>query len=79
MFVSSHQRMTMTTNKKNSGIVYSTEEGTMCPACGEPIAKCRCGRKKALPKGDGTVRVGRETKGRQGKDVTVITGIPLDH
>ena len=28
---------------------------------------------------DGIVRVGRETKGRRGKGVTVITGIPLDH
>jgi translation initiation factor 1 len=29
------------------------------------------------PKGDGRVRVGRETKGRKGKGVTVITGLPL--
>lgn len=29
------------------------------------------------PKGDGVVRVGRETKGRKGKGVTVITGVPL--
>ncbi len=27
--------------------------------------------------GDGIVRVGRETKGRKGKGVTVITGVPL--
>jgi translation initiation factor 1 len=29
-------------------------------------------------KGDGNVRVGRESKGRKGKGVTVITGLPLD-
>jgi len=29
------------------------------------------------PKRDGVVRVGRETKGRKGKGVTVITGVPL--
>ena len=29
------------------------------------------------PKGDGVVRVGRETKGRKGKGVTVISGVPL--
>jgi len=29
------------------------------------------------PKGDGVVRVGRETKGRKGKGVTVVTGVPL--
>ena len=27
--------------------------------------------------GDGIVRVGRETKGRKGKGVTVVTGVPL--
>jgi translation initiation factor 1 len=30
-----------------------------------------------LPKGDGVVRVSRETKGRKGKGVTVISGVPL--
>jgi translation initiation factor 1 len=29
------------------------------------------------PAGDGIVRVGRETKGRKGKAVTLITGVPL--
>ncbi len=29
------------------------------------------------PRGDGIVRVGRETKGRKGKGVTVISGVPL--
>ena len=28
-------------------------------------------------RGDGVVRVGRETKGRKGKGVTVVTGVPL--
>lgn len=28
-------------------------------------------------KGDGVVRIGRETKGRKGKGVTVISGLPL--
>jgi translation initiation factor 1 len=30
----------------------------------------------SAPKNDGVVRVGRETKGRKGAGVTVITGIP---
>jgi translation initiation factor 1 len=30
-----------------------------------------------VSKGDGIVRVGRETKGRKGKGVTIITGVPL--
>ncbi len=60
-----------------SGIVYSTEHGEMCPDCGAPVAKCRCRQNKAAPKGDGIVRVSRETQGRKGKGVTLITGVPL--
>jgi translation initiation factor 1 len=30
-----------------------------------------------MPKGDGVVRVGRETKGRKGKGVTLVSGVPL--
>jgi translation initiation factor 1 len=33
--------------------------------------------RKDVPAGDGTVRVRRETRGRGGKTVTVVTGIPL--
>ena len=62
----------------NRRIVYSTEHGRMCPECGRPAGECACGRKKGFPRGDGVVRVGRETKGRKGKGVTVVTGLPLD-
>lgn len=61
-----------------NGIVYSTEHGRMCPVCGKPVGKCLCHQKKQIPQGDGIVRVGKETKGRKGKGVTVITGVPLD-
>jgi translation initiation factor 1 len=64
--------------QKNSSMVYSTEHGRMCPACNKAIAGCTCSKKKAAPRGDGIVRVGRETKGRKGKGVTVVTGVPLD-
>jgi translation initiation factor 1 len=30
-----------------------------------------------VPPGDGTVRVSRETRGRKGKGVTLISGVPL--
>lgn len=62
----------------SESIVYSTEHGRICPACSKPIGECVCHQKKAVPEGDGTVRVGRETKGRKGKGVTVITSVPLD-
>jgi translation initiation factor 1 len=48
----------------------------MCPDCGKPIAACVC-RQAAAPVGGGTVRVRLDTKGRKGKGVTLITGVPL--
>jgi translation initiation factor 1 len=58
--------------------VYSTELGRMCPGCGRPAPQCVCrSRAAAVPRGDGVVRVGRETKGRKGKGVTVVSGLPL--
>jgi len=63
-----------------SDLVYSSEFGRMCTGCGKPKAQCGCSKKKdgEPPKGDGRVRVGRQTKGRKGKGVTIITGLPLD-
>ena len=60
------------------GLVYSTDAGRMCPACREPVAQCTCKRNKALPTGDGIVRVSRETKGRGGKAVTLVKGVLVD-
>lgn len=61
-------------------LVYSTEAGRMCPQCRQPQALCRCkaDAAAAAPAGDGIVRVSRETKGRGGKAVTVVRGVPLD-
>jgi len=58
------------------GLVYSTDQGRMCPDCSQPIAQCCCGQ-ESVPLGDGIVRVSRETKGRKGKGVTLISGVPL--
>lgn len=58
--------------------VYSTAAGRLCPDCGKALATCICqAQRKQTIKGDGTVRVGRETKGRGGKGVTLISGVPL--
>jgi translation initiation factor 1 len=64
-------------NPGQGGLVYSTDAGTMCPACRQPIARCLCKRAPA-PAGDGIVRVSRETAGRGGKAVTVVRGLVLD-
>lgn len=53
---------------KNSRLVYSTDKG-----------KIDADRATALPpKGDGIVRIRRETSGRKGKGVTTISGIEMD-
>lgn len=48
-------------------IVFSSDQGRIKPEKKKPAA----------PKGDEIVRVGRETKGRKGAGMTVITGVPL--
>ncbi len=58
------------------GLVYSTDSGRLCPACSQPVAACSC-KQNALPEGDGIARVRRESKGRGGKTVTTISGVPL--
>ncbi|NIB42015.1 stress response translation initiation inhibitor YciH [Pseudomaricurvus alkylphenolicus] len=53
---------------KNSRLVYSTDQG-------------RIKEEPALPTvdpGDGIVRLKRETKGRKGKGVTLVTGLGLE-
>jgi translation initiation factor 1 len=60
------------------GIVYSTGQGRICPECGRPAGRCECGKKGGVLESDGIVRIGRETKGRKGKGVTTVRGVPLD-
>ncbi|AXG43042.1 stress response translation initiation inhibitor YciH [Photorhabdus laumondii subsp. laumondii] len=52
----------------NSRLVYSTDRGRIQ----EEIVKPQ------RPKGDGIVRIQRQTSGRKGKGVCVITGIDAD-
>nr|WP_199066455.1 translation initiation factor Sui1 [Chromobacterium sp. ASV5] len=60
----------------SGGLVYSTEHGRMCPGCRQALAACVCADAPP-PSGDGVARVSRETKGRGGKAVTVVKGVPL--
>ena len=52
----------------NSRLVYSTQSGRI----DEPKAAVQ------RPKGDGIVRIQRQTSGRKGKGVCLISGIDLD-
>ncbi|MCD5364157.1 MULTISPECIES: translation initiation factor Sui1 [Chromobacterium] len=67
----------MKSRNASGGLVYSTEFGRMCPQCRQPSSQCQCASVAAIPVGDGVVRVQRETKGRNGKAVTVVKGAPL--
>jgi translation initiation factor 1 len=59
-------------------LVYSTDKGRLCADCGAPRAACRCKQKTAAPQGDGIVRLQRQTHGRAGKAVVVISGLALE-
>ena len=63
--------------RKENPTVYSTVSGRVCPKCGRPVANCVCKKAAARPTGDGVVRVQRESKGRKGKTVTLVSGVPL--
>ncbi len=62
-----------------SALVYSTDAGRLCRNCGQPRSRCRCRPRSSptAPATDGKVRVRREVKGRRGKTVTTISGVPL--
>ena len=62
--------------RKAGGLVYSTDGGRSCPGCRKPVAQCCC-QKPLSTSGDGVVRVSRETKGRKGAGVTLVTGLVL--
>ena len=42
------------------------------------MAACVCKSAHSLPAGDGVVRVSRSSKGRGGKTVTLVQGVPLN-
>lgn len=66
----------ISSTESNSGSVYSTSLGRTCPECGKAKECCSCSA-DLTPEGDGIVRIQRETKGRKGKGVTLITGVLL--
>ena len=63
----------------NSRLVYSTAGDNSCKRCGKALAKCHCEKTSNSPsRSDGIIRLSRETKGRKGKGVTLITGFELN-
>lgn len=64
--------------RNQAPVVFKSGVGRICTTCGLAEARCRCRGNKGTPTGDGVARVRRETKGRGGKTVTTVSGIPLD-
>lgn len=58
-------------------LVYSSDRGRICPRCERPQAQCRCKEDAKPHAAGGPIRVRREKKGRRGKTVTTISGLPL--
>jgi translation initiation factor 1 len=69
-----------------SRLVYDSDavQPGRCPACGKRLDRCSCGQHASRPAAekplnlprDGTVRLMRDRKGRGGKAVTLIAGVP---
>ena len=57
--------------------VFSTSAGEVCPGCGSARNACNCPPVPPAFTGDGIVRISRETKGRKGAGVTLVSGVPL--
>lgn len=58
-------------------LVYSTAVGRVCATCGWPERECTCSSKEEekIPS-KVVVRIRLESKGRGGKTVTVLDGLP---
>jgi len=67
----------MTDPAARGRVVFSTGVGRVCPTCGWPADRCRCssGFDQALPDRV-TAKLRLESKGRGGKSVTVVDGLP---
>ena len=69
-------------------VVYDSDavQPGRCPTCGKRLDRCSCSTARApkpeprgtlnLPR-DGVVRILRDRKGRGGKGVTLVAGLPL--
>jgi translation initiation factor 1 len=65
--------------KNNARLVYSTDTSGKCPGCGWPQRDCRCSSRRAAQETvpDRVVaKLRTEKKGRGGKTVTVVYGLP---
>jgi translation initiation factor 1 len=66
------------TERDNVRIVYSSAAGKICLGCGQPERACRCAGAEAseLVPARPLAKLRIEKKGRGGKTVTVVFGLP---
>jgi len=68
-------------SRDDAPVVYSSADGRVCRTCEKPLDRCRCSAPRMTPRDapqpTGGVRVGRASKGRKGKPMTTIEGLPL--
>ncbi len=67
-------------DREKARLVYSTGVGRVCTGCGWPERDCKCSSRAAsdspVPSGRIVAKLRMEKKGRSGKTVTVIAGLP---
>ena len=65
-------------DRAHGRLVYSTGTGRVCPGCGWPADNCQCskpGKDQPIPSRI-VAKLRMEKKGRGGKTVTVVDGLP---
>ena len=64
-------------DRRNGTLVYSTGAGRICAGCGWPVRDCKCSKSADQPVPTRIVaKMRMEKKGRGGKTVTVVDGLP---
>ena len=66
------------TDRRDARLVFSTSVGRTCPDCGWPENDCKCSKTKATASIPSKLvaKLRMEKKGRGGKIVTVVYGLP---
>ena len=64
---------------RGTRLVYSTDQGRTCPKCGWPATNCQCSTRATVEEPIPprvTAKLRMEKKGRGGKIMTVVDGLP---
>jgi translation initiation factor 1 len=64
---------------RGTKLVYSSDKGRTCPTCGWPASNCQCSTRASVAETVPvrvTAKLRMEKKGRGGKTMTVVDGLP---